>query len=120
MQKNRAGAVPFKLRSTDASNEVLSNLEMIPNKNKHIEGKKEQSIKKQSKCCDFKSRVSSEVSKLVAGENIDKVKKILEMEIIEVRQEMILIGSAKGLNDPETVSLSQELDSLLNQYNLLK
>jgi len=69
MQKNRAGAVPFKLRSTDASNEVLSNLEIIPNKNKHIEGKKEQGIKKQSKCFDFKSRVSSEVSKFSRREH---------------------------------------------------
>lgn len=120
MQKNRAGAVPFKLRSTDASNEVLSNLETIPNKNKHIDGKKEQGNKKQSECFDFNSGVSSEVSKVVAGENIDKYKKNLETEIIKVRQEMIIIGSAKGLNDPETVSLSQELDSLLNQFNLLK
>ncbi|MBW8350369.1 aspartyl-phosphate phosphatase Spo0E family protein [Bacillus sp. IITD106] len=38
------------------------------------------------------------------------------MRIIKVRQEMITIGVAKGLNNPETVNLSQELDSLLNQY----
>jgi len=72
--------------------------------------------------------VSSEASKFVAGENIevtayfykDKIKKILETEITKVRQEMITIGLAKGLNNPETVNISQELDSLLNLYYQLK
>ncbi|WP_233713505.1 aspartyl-phosphate phosphatase Spo0E family protein [Lederbergia citri] len=128
MQKNRTGAVPFELPSTDVSNEVLSNLETIPDNNKHKQGKKEQGIKKQSQSFCLNNEVNREVSKCVAGENIDvnakcfkdKIKKILEMKIIKVREEMITIGVAKGLNSPETVNLSQELDSLLNQYYQLK
>ncbi|MCR2822697.1 aspartyl-phosphate phosphatase Spo0E family protein [Lederbergia panacisoli] len=72
--------------------------------------------------------VSSEISAFVSGENIDvntyfimdNTEKILETKIIKVRQEMVNAGLSKGLNNPETLNLSQKLDSLLNQYSQLK
>lgn len=45
----------------------------------------------------------------------DMEKKELEREIERKRDEMIRVGMAKGLNDPETIRLSQELDKLINK-----
>lgn len=45
----------------------------------------------------------------------DMDKKELEREIERKRDEMIRVGMEKGLNDPETIRLSQELDKLINK-----
>ncbi len=47
--------------------------------------------------------------------------KVLELKIIELRDRMHrLIESKQELIDPEIVSISQELDKLLNIYNDIK
>ncbi|MFD2639098.1 aspartyl-phosphate phosphatase Spo0E family protein [Piscibacillus salipiscarius] len=43
-------------------------------------------------------------------------KEQLYQNIKQLRESMIDSGLTKGLHDPETVRLSQELDRLLNQY----
>ncbi|MFB5282562.1 Spo0E family sporulation regulatory protein-aspartic acid phosphatase [Peribacillus sp. Hz7] len=40
----------------------------------------------------------------------------LEYRIDVLRTHMIAIGKSKGLNHPNTIKFSQELDSLLNVY----
>jgi len=40
----------------------------------------------------------------------------LEHRIDVLRSHMIAIGKSKGLNHPNTIKFSQELDSLLNVY----
>ncbi|AZV41706.1 aspartyl-phosphate phosphatase Spo0E family protein [Peribacillus asahii] len=40
----------------------------------------------------------------------------LEYKIDVLRTHMIAIGKSKGLNHPNTIKFSQELDSLLNVY----
>lgn len=40
---------------------------------------------------------------------------MLDSAIREKREKMITVGLAKGYSHPETVRISQELDSLLNQ-----
>jgi stage 0 sporulation regulatory protein len=44
----------------------------------------------------------------------------LERNIETVRNEMVSIGMSKGLSHPETIELSQQLDTLLNRLNQLK
>lgn len=77
----------------------------------------------------FNIRVKGKVSKSAAGENHfnvpeqlskDRMKKTLERKISNLRKEMITAASKKGLNNPETIELSQKLDVLLNQYQKLK
>ncbi|MBI0580583.1 aspartyl-phosphate phosphatase Spo0E family protein [Neobacillus cucumis] len=43
----------------------------------------------------------------------------LEMAIKKKRAEMIKLGMEKGLSFHETIKCSQELDMLLNDYNLI-
>ena len=46
--------------------------------------------------------------------------KTLELEINLLRIYMINTGNFKGLNHPDTIKLSQELDILLNIYQRIK
>ncbi|MGO4887999.1 aspartyl-phosphate phosphatase Spo0E family protein [Anaerobacillus sp. MEB173] len=46
---------------------------------------------------------------------IDELKQTIEMK----RKEMIVIAGNKGFTHNETVSISQEIDILLNRYQLL-
>ncbi|HVJ47649.1 aspartyl-phosphate phosphatase Spo0E family protein [Desulfitobacterium sp.] len=39
--------------------------------------------------------------------------------IEEMRRELIQLGKSKPLTDPEVVKLSQRLDRLLNEYQLI-
>ncbi|WP_407269956.1 aspartyl-phosphate phosphatase Spo0E family protein [Radiobacillus sp. PE A8.2] len=41
----------------------------------------------------------------------------LERKIEETRNQMIETIKKNGVNDPETIKISQKLDSLLNQLN---
>ncbi len=43
-------------------------------------------------------------------------KKYLENEIKKIRNEMIKVGMVNGLNDKNTIQLSQHLDRVLNEY----
>ncbi|GAA0456666.1 aspartyl-phosphate phosphatase Spo0E family protein [Alkalibacillus silvisoli] len=58
--------------------------------------------------------------KLIEVSNIQSnKKKRLETEIKDLRIKMVKSGVTKGLNHPNTVKLSQELDILLNEYQNL-
>lgn len=50
-------------------------------------------------------------------EEIQKEKLIIE--IIIKRQKMIEMAQITGLNSKETIEISQELDKLLNEYQLI-
>ncbi|WP_249315402.1 aspartyl-phosphate phosphatase Spo0E family protein [Bacillus sp. FJAT-49711] len=117
MHKKRAEAV-FELPSSVCS-EALSNLKTTMIQNKGLRRKKVGRINKQERSFLLKYRVYSEVP-IAVGDNINNIERILELKIIKVRQEMVTIGLAKGLNNPETLNLSQKLDALLNQYSQLK
>lgn len=43
--------------------------------------------------------------------------KELEVRIEALRGEMVHVGMSRGLTDPETVRISQELDGLLNELS---
>lgn len=42
----------------------------------------------------------------------------MKMNIEMMREKMIYLGMRRGLSDPEVLQMSQELDKLLNKYNL--
>lgn len=44
----------------------------------------------------------------------------IEQLINKLRSHMILTARIKGLNHPDTIKCSQELDALLNEYSRLK
>lgn len=46
--------------------------------------------------------------------------KNLEYDMQSLRSQMIATGMQKGLNHPDTISFSQQLDVLLNNYQYLK
>jgi stage 0 sporulation regulatory protein len=46
-------------------------------------------------------------------------KKVFQLKIHQKRKEMIDIGSKYGLNHQQTLTCSQQLDQLLNEYNRL-
>lgn len=48
--------------------------------------------------------------------SIEKLKSDIEI----LRKQLIELGLCKGLEDHETIQLSQKLDQLLNQYERLK
>lgn len=44
----------------------------------------------------------------------------LRVAIEEMRREMLDLGKDKPFTDPEVVKVSQRLDALLNEYDILK
>jgi hypothetical protein len=48
-----------------------------------------------------------------------KRKDALLLEIHALRKEMIRTGMAKGLNNKQTIELSQKLDVVLNKYQAI-
>jgi stage 0 sporulation regulatory protein len=52
---------------------------------------------------------------------IDNTLEVIDLEksIEAVRNEMVSAGMTKGLLHPETIELSQQLDTLLNRYQLI-
>ncbi|MFD1706574.1 aspartyl-phosphate phosphatase Spo0E family protein [Siminovitchia sediminis] len=48
-----------------------------------------------------------------------KTKQTLQKEINALRREMIMTGMTKGLSSKKTVEVSQKLDHILNQYELI-
>ncbi len=51
--------------------------------------------------------------------NDRKSKQALLKRIEVLKEQLIEIGCKKGLNDPDTIKLSQKLDGLMNEYNKL-
>jgi stage 0 sporulation regulatory protein len=52
---------------------------------------------------------------------IDNTLEVIDLEksIETVRNEMVSVGMTKGLLHPETIELSQQLDKLINRYQLM-